>query len=88
MGKYLNQYQPAYPEPPGWDEWDVAGNAYREFGYNLGSRGRADAVHYGNAPQDYLTNVIAGAGGHSFADAVADREPFLLNLSTFAPHAP
>ena len=26
MGKYLNQYQPADPVPPGWDEWDVTGN--------------------------------------------------------------
>ena len=42
MGKYLNQYQPAYPEPPGWDEWDVAGNAYGEFSYNLNQKiGRA-----------------------------------------------
>src|SRR5437763_291569 len=39
MGKYLNQYQPAYPEPPGWDEWDAAGNAYGEFGYNLKQNG-------------------------------------------------
>ena len=45
MGKYLNQYQPAYPEPPGWDEWDAAGNAYGEFGYNLNENGRLQ--HYG-----------------------------------------
>ena len=44
MGKYLNQYQPAYPEPPGWDEWDAAGNAYGEFDYNLNQNGRPEAA--------------------------------------------
>lgn len=39
MGKYLNGYQPAGTVdgqtnyvPPRWDEWDVTGNGYREFG--------------------------------------------------------
>src|SRR6266498_2579002 len=36
MGKYLNGYFPADQHiPPGWDEWDVGGNAYAEFNYNL-----------------------------------------------------
>jgi N-acetylglucosamine-6-sulfatase len=42
MGKYLNGYQPADAlggsqpyVPPGWNEWDVAGNGYPEFNYDL-----------------------------------------------------
>ena len=86
MGKYLNQYQPAYPEPPGWDEWDAAGNAYGEFDYNLNQNGRQQ--HYGKAPQDYLTDVLA-AKARSFIDSsAASGRPFMLEVATFAPHAP
>ena len=46
MGKYLNQYQPADPVPPGWDEWDAAGDAYPEFDYTLNQDGRPQ--HYGS----------------------------------------
>ena len=98
MGKYLNGYFP-FSEvdlerpfvPPGWSAWAVGGEAYREFNYNLAVKptgGRARIVHYGNAPQDYLTDVIAEHGRAFVADAVADRKPFLLELSTYAPHAP
>jgi arylsulfatase A-like enzyme len=42
-------------------------------------------VHYDD---DYLTDVISGFGKSFVAGAVADRKPFLLELSTYAPHAP
>jgi N-acetylglucosamine-6-sulfatase len=42
MGKYLNGYLPADTQggaqpyvPPGWSEWDVAGNGYPEYNYSL-----------------------------------------------------
>src|SRR2546429_637954 len=67
MGQYLNGYQPAATlggtqpyVPPGWTEWDVAGNGYPEFNYDLNENHRI--VHYGSAPQDYLTDVLAGKG--------------------------
>jgi N-acetylglucosamine-6-sulfatase len=45
-------------------------------------------VHFGGAPEDYLTDVIARQG-HDFIDrAVQNGKPFLLELSTYAPHAP
>src|SRR5690349_11115297 len=82
MGKYLNQYLPAYPEPPGWDEWDAAGNAYGEFNYNLNQNGQQQ--HYGKAPQDYLTDVLA-AKARSFIDSSATSgKPFMLEVATFA----
>jgi N-acetylglucosamine-6-sulfatase len=86
MGKYLNQYQPAYPKPPGWDEWDAAGNAYGEFGYNLNENGRLQ--HYGKAPQDYLTDVLAAKASSFIDSSAASGRPFMLEVATFAPHAP
>jgi arylsulfatase A-like enzyme len=93
MGKYLNGYQPAGTQggttpyvPPGWSEWDVAGNGYPEFDYTLNENHAL--VHYGHQPQDYLTDVIAGKGAAFIADSAAAGTPFLLELATFAPHAP
>jgi arylsulfatase A-like enzyme len=98
FGKYLNGYFPFtrtdYERPfvpPGWSAWAVGGQAYREFNYNLAvkpTHGRARIVHYGSKPEDYLTDVISGLGQQFVTDAVADRKPFLLDLSTYAPHAP
>ncbi|MFB4317462.1 sulfatase [Actinomadura sp. 21ATH] len=93
MGKYLNGYQPDDAQggprpyvPPGWDEWHVAGNGYQEYGYNLNENGKL--VHYGNRPQDYLTDVLAEKSVRFLQQASADRKPFFLQVSTFAPHGP
>lgn len=93
MGKYLNGYQPADTNdtgkpyvPPGWNEWDAAGNGYPEFDYDLNENGKV--VHYGHDPSDYLTDVV-GRKARTFIDgAAADHKPFMLELATFAPHAP
>src|SRR2546421_737515 len=66
MGKYLNGY--GVPKvttviPPGWSDWTGAGNAYREFNYDLNQNGKV--VHYGGPPPppanaaNYLTDVLA-----------------------------
>lgn len=70
--------------PAGWNEWDVAGNGYREFDYVLNQNGRI--VRHGNQPQDYLTDVVAGK-----AEAFVRRSapgPFFVEIATFAPHSP
>ena len=93
MGKYLNGYlesrEPAAPPtyvPPGWNQWDVAGFGYPEFGYPMNENGR---IHrFGHRPRDYLTDVIARKGV-AFINAAADaHRPFFLELATFAPHRP
>jgi len=85
LGKYLNGYIPARSGvPQGWNEWDVAGDGYPEFNYNLNQNGRI--VHYGNSPQDYLTDVVAGLG-EAFMRKSA-QGPFFVEIATFAPHAP
>jgi len=93
LGKYLNQYQPGGGSgqapnyvPPGWDEWAVGGDAYPEFNYLLATH--RGLLSYGNAPQDYLTDVLAARGERFIADAAAAARPFFLEVSTFAPHSP
>src|SRR5262245_13156216 len=89
MGKYLNGYQPGGPKPyvpPGWSEWDVSDLGYKGFDYDLNENGTV--VHYGSEPQDYLTDVIAGKGEDFIRRSAKAGSPFLLELATFAPHAP
>ena len=93
MGKYLNGYKPGAREgrgrpyvPPGWSEWDVAGNGYPEYGYNMNSDGRVRALRIPSA--DYLTDVLARKGLSFIDRSAAQRRPFMLELATFAPHAP
>ncbi|MFL6077048.1 MAG: sulfatase [Mycobacteriales bacterium] len=94
MGKYLNEYEPtqavngAAPYvPPGWDEWDVAGDAgYSEFNYDLAEN--HTVRHYGVLPKDYLTDVLAGKGADFIKASASAHKPFMLEVATFAPHKP
>jgi arylsulfatase A-like enzyme len=85
MGKYLNGYDPTVNgADPGWTEWDVAGNGYPEFNYQLNQDGVVNM--YGSQPADYLTDVLSGLATN-FVGA-AEKGPFVLEVATFAPHAP
>ena len=93
MGKYLNGYAPGATEggtrpyvPPGWNEWDVPGNGYPEYGYTLNSNGRLR--HHGYARSDYLTDVLAEKGLRFIDRSAAQHRPFMLEIATFAPHFP
>ncbi|GAB3934338.1 hypothetical protein GCM10027614_07170 [Micromonospora vulcania] len=93
LGKYLNGYLPADTQggalpyvPPGWSEWYVAGNGYPEYNYDLNEN--HTVVHYGSAPADYLTNVLSRKGKDFIQRSAAAGTPFLLEVSTFAPHSP
>jgi N-acetylglucosamine-6-sulfatase len=92
MGKYLNGYlgpssdvAPTYV-PPGWSDWQVVGEGYREFNYTLNDNGTLE--FYGNQPDDYLTDVLARKGVQFINRASTSGQPFFLELSTFAPHRP
>src|SRR5690349_2150781 len=79
MGKYLNGYQPGPPGsrpyvPPGWDEWDVAGNGYPEFDYNLAEN--RTVVPHGHQSADYLTDVLASKGAAFIRGAARAGTPF------------
>jgi arylsulfatase A-like enzyme len=93
MGKYLNGYLPPNTEggatpyvPPGWSEWDVAGNGYPEYDYDLNEN--HVVRHYGNTPAEYLTDVLAGKGVAFIQHSAAAHTPFVMELATFAPHSP
>lgn len=93
MGKYLNGYKPAQTlgtgkpyVPQGWNEWDVAGNAYAEFDYPMNSNGTV--TRYDQNPSDYLTDVLSGRGIQFIDREAAQHQPFLLEIATFAPHSP
>jgi N-acetylglucosamine-6-sulfatase len=86
MGKYLNGYLPVNKVPPGWDEWDVTGNGYPEFNYNLNENGTVQ--HFGSKPKAYLTDVLSAKAGSFIDSAAASGSPFMLEVASFAPHAP
>ena len=93
MGKYLNGYlQPKESPvsdtyvPPGWNEWDVAGNGYAEFNYELNEDGSLH--HYGDRPDDYLTHVLAERADAFIRHASSQASPFFLEVASFAPHRP
>ncbi len=91
MGKYLNGYpntaSPTYV-PPGWTEWysPTTNTAYGEFNYRMNENGKV--VAYGNQPQDYLTDVLAGKATDFISRAGKDNAPFFLYIPTYAPHQP
>ena len=86
MGKYLNGYGPADKIPPGWGQWDVTGDGYREYNYTLNENGTLR--HYGHQPKDYLTGVLSAKAGSFIDSSAASGKPFMLEVATFAPHRP
>jgi N-acetylglucosamine-6-sulfatase len=85
LGKYLNGYQPRRDgAAPGWSEWDVAGNGYPGFNYDLNQN--ATVMHYARRPAEYLTDVVS-ARAVEFIKQNSDA-PFMIEVATFAPHAP
>ncbi len=89
FGKYLN----GYPEnlnrryiPPGWDTWvvPIGGEPYDEYNYTLSINGRAEK--HGEAPEDYLTDVLA-AHVQRFLESAGDKPAFAF-VAPYAPHSP
>lgn len=91
MGKYLN----GYPEeeepghlPPGWSEWysPSSGKPYGNYNYELNENG--ELVSYGDQPDDYLTDVLAGKAVDFIQRAASDQTPFFLYVAPYVPHSP
>ena len=88
VGKYLVQY----PEgstyvPPGWNEWySTYEGAGRYFNYSLNENGTV--VAYGNAPEEYATDVLTNKVVDFINRAEAnDAQPFFLTFTPSPPHA-
>ena len=85
MGKYLNGYKPQKnPPEPGWSLWEVAGNGYPQFNYDLSDNGKF--VRAGNQPTEYLTDVLAAKAVDFIKQSAG--APFAIEVATFSPHAP
>jgi N-acetylglucosamine-6-sulfatase len=86
FGKYMNEYEPEQETyiPPGWDEWYAAGHDY--YNYTLNENGRH--VFYGDAPEDYLTDVIARHTVEAVRRAAGLDKPFFFYVAPYAPHGP
>ncbi len=87
VGKYLNRYgvgtHDAHYVPPGWDHWTAFLGKTAYYDYRLVDQGRVR--HYGRAPSDYSTDVLA----HKAVSFVAHaRAPFFLEFTPFGPHDP
>lgn len=82
LGKYLNGYKPEKNGvPPGWSEWDVDGElGYQEYNYFLNENGAV------RRHPEYLTDEISTLG-QGFIERAASGA-FLIELASFAPHAP
>jgi N-acetylglucosamine-6-sulfatase len=90
-GKYLN----AFPDrddlmhiPPGWTEWysPVDGVPYAQYDYTLNENGQQ--VVYGDAPEDYGTDVYARKTLDFIQRSMAEGQPFFAHVSVYAPHWP
>ncbi|GAB3897880.1 sulfatase [Microbispora bryophytorum] len=90
MGKYLNNYPEGAPRtyvPPGWDEWHVpVTRLYQEYGYTLNENGAIR--RYGDAPEDYLEDVLSAKAAAFATGSAAGQSPFFLYLAPVAPHLP
>jgi N-acetylglucosamine-6-sulfatase len=92
IGKYMNNNGVLSPRiPPGWDVWRTFADRLTSFSgpalyydYELNEDGTL--VSYGDAPEDYSTDVLA-AMAVDFVRGSA-HEPFFLVYTPFGPHAP
>lgn len=87
FGKVMNGYSSKHAAtiPPGWDRWVSMVQPPNYFNYNLSVDGKV--AHYGSAPADYSTDVLAGYA-QSFLNGLAPDEPFFMEFAPYAPHSP
>jgi N-acetylglucosamine-6-sulfatase len=96
IGKYLNGYPQLWtsPEipyiPPGWTEWRGLRNvAFFDYQWvEPDGAGGYVVNQYGDAPEDYLTDVMREKAKTFISASVAADAPFFLYLAFKAPHLP
>lgn len=92
LGKYLNAYPMGAPAdwvPPGWDRWAAHPAERREVfytDYQLNEDGVL--FSYGDAPEDYSTDVLARMATAFVRERADDGRPFFLFVAPYAPHDP
>jgi len=92
-GKYLNGYPVGAGKryvPPGWTDWhsflyeSYEGTFY--YGYKMNENG--EIVQYGDAPEDYSTDVIKDQSINFINQSISENAPFFILISVIAPHGP
>ncbi|HYN20143.1 MAG TPA: sulfatase [Thermoanaerobaculia bacterium] len=85
VGKYLNGY--TGPEvPQGWTRWFGLADptTYRVYDYTVIDGGKK--VRYGNAEEDYQTDVLAAKAEEILRQFVRSGRPFFLSVAPVPPH--
>lgn len=93
FGKYMNNYPiNAGMEyiPPGWTDWGafVTTEVTTNYYYNYTMNENGTLVKYGNAPEDYSTDVVRNKSLQFIDERAQDELPFFLFISVYAPHGP
>lgn len=83
FGKYLVEYENTTYIPPGWSEWYAYYGSGKYFNYTLNENGTA--VAYGNAPNDYSTDVLTEKVV-DFIGRTDNDQPFFVFFAPAAPH--
>jgi arylsulfatase A-like enzyme len=86
MGKFINGYHPSFPPPPGFTDWQASNSGYRGHDYRLNVNGVVR--RYGSRPRDFINEVLTRSGVQFIQDSADAGAPFMLEVSTFSPHAP
>jgi N-acetylglucosamine-6-sulfatase len=87
FGKFMNGYRAdTHGALPGWSEWYGSGNGFRNYNYTLNENGAL--VAYGDAPNEYLTDVLTRKAAGAIRRAERAEQPFFLYISPFTPHTP
>ncbi|MDD2922190.1 MAG: sulfatase [Anaerolineales bacterium] len=93
LGKYLNLYPIDAGRdhvPPGWTDWHAflykKGDADFYVDYAMNENG--EYVEYGHSAEDYSTDVIKRKSLEFINANAADKSPFFMLVSVYAPHGP
>ncbi len=87
IGKYLNGYGASDPTliPPGWNELNAISGPVDYYNYDINENGTL--ASYGQAPSDYVDDVITSKAVDFIGRrAAAGGEPFFLYVAYKAPH--
>ena len=87
IGKYLNGYGLENPNevPPGWIHWQGLVDPTTYLMYNYTINDNDTLVTYGEAEEDYQTDVLADRA-EATIDEGALNQPFFLSIAPLAPH--
>ena len=85
IGKYLNGYGLENPNevPPGWSHWQGLVHPSAMYNYTINDNGMLTT--YGEAEEDYQTDVLADRA-EATIDEGALNQPFFLSIAPLAPH--